>query len=201
MSNRVGRQTTLPHLVCTPPSTVNSSVQERVVGLSQIFSFVVCRPSLAIGSGIWSLLHLSAKLTDLLSMVEGDCGCAWHVFRSVFPQCSSWHFSTTVPGHQVLVVLSGILTLCPVYKGGKSTCWLDWSLWSFMLACCRAIRSLCSMGAGMLRCGRSVAIGLPKIISPGDGNPVSIGVTRKFSSVSCISSRFRMVFLMIGSTQ
>ena len=28
------------------------------------------------------------------------------------------------------------------------------------------------MGAGMLRCGRSAAIGLLKIISAGDGSPV-----------------------------
>ena len=38
------------------------------------------------------------------------------------------------------------------------------------------------MGAGMSRCGRSVAIGQPKIISAGDGSPVSIGVARKFNS-------------------
>ena len=35
---------------------------------------------------------------------------------------------------------------------------------------------------GMSRCGRSVAVGLPKIISAGYGSPVSIGVARKVNS-------------------
>ena len=48
-----------------------------------------------------------------------------------------------------------------------------------MFACCWANRSRCSMGAGIPRCGSIVGIGLPKIISAGDGSPVSIGVARK----------------------
>ena len=54
------------------------------------------------------------------------------------------------------------------------------------------------MGAGMPRCGRSVAIGLPKTISAGDGCPVSIGAARRFNSVSCMSSTFLIVFRIIG---
>ena len=55
------------------------------------------------------------------------------------------------------------------------------------------------MGAGMPRCGRSVAMGLPKIISAGDGSPVSIGVARRFNSVSYgMSSTFLIVFRIIG---
>ena len=56
------------------------------------------------------------------------------------------------------------------------------------------------MGSGMPRCGRSVAIGLPNIISAGDGSPVSNGVARKFNSVSCrpMSSPFLIVFRIIG---
>ncbi len=67
-----------------------------------------------------------------------------------------------------------------------------------MFACCWANRSRCSKGAGMSRCGRSVAIGLPKDISASDGSPVSIGVARKFNSVSCMSSPYLMVLRMIG---
>ena len=69
-----------------------------------------------------------------------------------------------------------------------------------MFACCWANSLRCSMGACIPRCGSIVGIGLPKIISAGDGSPVSVGVARKFNSVSCMSSPFLIVFRIIGLT-
>ena len=53
----------------------------------------------------------------------------------------------------------------------------------------------CWLGVGPCVHARRAAIGLPKIVSPGDGNPVLMGVAHKFS---CTSSWFWMVFVMIG---